>query len=43
MKSQPDKEVVYFPYTEGISTTGIKRMIIKETAESTAAEEDKNE
>lgn len=31
MKSQPDKEVVYFPYTEGISTTGIKRMIIKET------------
>lgn len=31
MKSQPGKKVVYFPYTEGISTTGIKRMIIKET------------
>lgn len=28
MKSQPGKEVVYFPYTEGVSTTMIKREII---------------
>lgn len=30
MKSQSGKEVVYFPYTKGISTTEIKRRIIKE-------------
>lgn len=29
MKSQPGKEVVYFPYTPGISTTQIKSQIIK--------------
>lgn len=28
MKSQPDKRVVYFPYTPGISTTTIKKIII---------------
>lgn len=28
MKSQPDKKVVYFPYTPGISTTTIKKSII---------------
>lgn len=31
MKSQPGKEVVYFPYTPGISTTSIKKHIIKDT------------
>lgn len=30
IKKQPGKEVVYFPYTDGISTTEIKRRIIKE-------------
>jgi len=29
MKSQPGKKVVYFPYTPGISTTGIKKTIIQ--------------
>jgi glycerol-3-phosphate cytidylyltransferase len=28
MKSQPDKQVVYLPYTGGISTTSIKKTII---------------
>ncbi|WP_071147480.1 adenylyltransferase/cytidyltransferase family protein [Bacteroides ihuae] len=28
MKSQPEKEVVYFPYTPGVSTTSIKKEII---------------
>ena len=28
MESQPGKSVVYFPYTPGISTTGIKKKII---------------
>lgn len=28
MKSQPDKKVIYFPYTAGISTTSIKKKII---------------
>ena len=29
MKSQPGKQVVYFPYTPGVSTTGIKKTIIE--------------
>ena len=29
MKQQPGKEVVYFPYTPGVSTTIIKRQIIE--------------
>lgn len=29
MKQQPGKEVVYFPYTPGVSTTIIKRKIIE--------------
>lgn len=29
MKSQPGKKVVYFPYTPGVSTTGIKKTIIE--------------
>ena len=33
MKSQPGKEVVYFPYTPGISTTTIKRTIIESAGE----------
>lgn len=37
MKSQPGKEVVYFPYTEGISTTSIKREIITRANEIVAA------
>lgn len=37
MKSQPGKEVVYFPYTEGISTTSIKRDIITRANEIVAA------
>lgn len=32
MKVQPDKKVVYFPYTPNISTTEIKKMIIEQTA-----------
>ena len=31
MKRQPGKEVVYFPYTPGISTTSIKQSIIRRT------------
>lgn len=33
MKKQPGKKVVYFPYTPGISTTGIKKKIIESTSE----------
>ncbi len=29
MKSQEEKEVVYFPYTPGVSTTSIKKVIIE--------------
>lgn len=38
MKSQPGKQVVYFPYTPGVSTTSIKRKIIQSTYEIIAAE-----
>nr|WP_320057189.1 adenylyltransferase/cytidyltransferase family protein [uncultured Bacteroides sp.] len=31
MKTQPDKKVVYFPYTPGVSTTSIKKEIINST------------
>lgn len=37
MKAQPGKEVVYFPYTEGISTTKIKRDIINGANDIVAA------
>ncbi len=33
MKEQPGKEVVYFKYTPGVSTSGIKRKIINSTYE----------
>lgn len=33
MKQQPGKEVVYFPYTPGVSTTSIKKKIISSTSE----------
>ena len=33
MKAQPDKKVVYFPYTPGISTTSIKKVIIDHTSQ----------
>lgn len=33
MKSQPDKEVIYFPYTPGVSTTSIKKEIIDCTSQ----------
>ena len=33
MKQQPGKEVVYFPYTPDVSTTGIKKKIIESTSE----------
>lgn len=33
IKSQPGKKVVYFPYTPGISTTGIKKKIIDSTSQ----------
>lgn len=33
MKQQPGKEVVYFPYTPGVSTTSIKKRIIESTNE----------
>jgi len=38
MKSQPDKEVVYFEYTPGVSTTGIKKKIIENTYQIISAE-----
>lgn len=37
MKCQPGKKVVYFPYTPGISTTGIKKRIIESANEIIAA------
>lgn len=37
MKQQPGKEVIYFPYTEGVSTTKIKRDIINGANEIVAA------
>lgn len=37
MKHQPGKKVVYFPYTPGVSTTGIKKKIIESTNEIIAA------
>lgn len=33
MKKQSGKEVVYFPYTPGVSTTSIKKKIINSTSE----------
>jgi glycerol-3-phosphate cytidylyltransferase len=38
IKAQPGKKVVYFNYTQGVSTTGIKRKIIKNTYEIIAGE-----
>ena len=37
IKQQPGKRVVYFPYTPGVSTTGIKKRIIESTNEIIAA------
>lgn len=37
MKRQPGKEVVYFPYTPGVSTTQIKSTIIKSASDIIAA------
>lgn len=37
MKQQPGKEVVYFPYTPGVSTTQIKTTIIKSAADIVSA------
>lgn len=37
MKQQHGKEVVYFPYTPGVSTTDIKKRIIESTNEIIAA------
>lgn len=37
MKQQPGKQVVYFPYTEGVSTTKIKRDIINGANDIVAA------
>ena len=37
MKQQPGKEVVYFPYTPGVSTTQIKSTIIKSANDIIAA------
>lgn len=31
MKAQPNKKVVYFPYTPGVSTTSIKKRIIEDS------------
>lgn len=33
MKSQPGKQVIYFPYTPGVSTTSIKKEIIECTTQ----------
>jgi glycerol-3-phosphate cytidylyltransferase len=33
MKNQPGKRVVYFPYTPGVSTTSIKKAIIRQSHE----------
>ena len=38
MKKQPGKEVVYLDYTPGVSTTGIKRDIIRNTYDIIYAE-----
>lgn len=38
MKNQPGKEVVYFDYTPGVSTTSIKKKIIQNTYEIISAE-----
>lgn len=38
IKSQPGKEVVYFEYTPGVSTTGIKKKIIENTYQIISAE-----
>jgi len=38
MNRQPGKEVVYFEYTPGVSTTSIKRRIIKNTYDIISAE-----
>lgn len=37
VKQQPEKKVVYFPYTPGVSTTSIKKRIIESTNEIIAA------
>lgn len=37
MKNQPGKQVIYFPYTEGISTTQIKRRIINDAGQIISA------
>ena len=37
IKQQPGKRGVYFPYTPGVSTTGIKKRIIESTNEIIAA------
>lgn len=37
IKQLPGKRVVYFPYTPGVSTTGIKKRIIESTNEIIAA------
>ena len=37
INQQPGKRVVYFPYTPGVSTTGIKKRIIESTNEIIAA------
>ena len=37
IKQHPGKRVVYFPYTPGVSTTGIKKRIIESTNEIIAA------
>ena len=45
MKSQPGKQVIYLPYTGGISTTFIKKIIIDNTNEiiqASLAREQKN-
>ncbi len=41
MKMQPDKKVVYFPYTPGISTTEIKKKIFEQTTKIIANELEK--
>lgn len=33
MKNQPGKQVIYFPYTPGVSTTSIKKKIINSTSD----------
>lgn len=38
MESQPNKEVIYLPYTEGVSTTSIKKKIISNIYEIISAD-----